>query len=496
LITVEKRLFKNYSIYTFGRILGVLSSLVLLPLFTKKIPQEEFGIVGLLWLVQPILIRLINLGVDVSVSLKFFKLKHDELSNYLFNALFVIFSLTMGIWLLFHFNIHWVQWVLDKSMTSLLFNLLYLSIVSSMLRTMMLSFMQLSGKAWQNVLFTVFPPIIVTAITYYLIIFVEPSYTSYITGLSIGNGIFGIVAIFYFFRKYSIRYFKFSKNIIKKLLKVGIPVLPGTLAGLILAAGDRYIIKHFLGLEAVAIYVYGYRFSEYMLISIFQPFQKTIAPILMEKAAKNFNDAFYYSKKLADNVVIFISIIVAIAIIPFKDVMLFLSKDAYTLSFTIFLISLVGILLNNISNIYNILFNHLERTDLNMAMGVSCAILNVCLNIWLIPKYGIIAAAFTTVISFFFVFILSILLLNRFVENRLNILKILKGLIPIISYIVIIYFIENGFLVNESQTFSLYGYKITAFILFILGSFYTSDEFKNSISKGLGYVRVYISGIN
>ena len=486
---------KNYSIYTFGRILGVVSSLVLLPLFTKKIPQEEFGIVGLLWLVQPILIRIINLGVDVSVSLKFFKLKHAELSNYLFNAFFVIFLLTTGIWLLFHFNIQWVQWVLDKSMTSLLFNLLYISIVSSMLRTMMLSFMQLSGKAWQNVFFTVLPPVFVSAITFYLIIYVEPSYTSYITGMAIGNGIFGIVAILYFFRKYSIKYFKPSKIIIKKLLKVGIPVLPGTLAGLILAAGDRYIIKYYLGLEAVAIYIYGYRFSEYILISIFQPFQKTISPILMEKAAKNFSDAVTYSKMLAGNIVVFISIIVALAIIPFKDIMLLLSKDAYALSFTIFLISLIGILLNNISNIYSILFNHLERTDLNMAMGVSCAILNVGLNIWLIPQYGIIAAAFTTVISFFFVFILSIFLLNRFVENKLNSLQILKGLIPIISYIIIIYFIENGFVVNESQTFALYGLKIVAFILFILGSIYISDEFKKSINTGLDYVKVYMGGV-
>jgi len=486
---------KNYSIYTFGRILGVFSSLVLLPLFTKKIPQEEFGIIGLLWLVQPILTRLINLGVDVSVGLKFFKLKHAELSNYLFNALLVTFSLSIVVWILLYFNIHWVQWVLDKSMTSLLFNFLYISIVSSMLCTMMLSFMQLSGQAWQNVIFTVLPPVIISTITYYLIIYVEPSYSSYIIGMGIGNGIFGIIAIIYFFRKYSIKYFKPSKTIIKKLLKLGVPVLPGTLAALILAAGDRYIIKYFLGLEAVAIYVYGYRFSEYILISIFQPFQKTIYPILMEKAAQSFNDAVAYSKILNGNAIIFISIIVAVTIVPFKDIMFFLSKDAYNLSFTIFLISLIGILVNNMSNIYSILFNHLERTDLNMAMGVICAFLNVGLNIWLIPKYGIIAAAFTTVISFLFVFMLSIYLLNRFVKNKLNSLKILKGLIPIISYIIIIYFIENGFMVNETQTFILYGLKITAFGVFILGSFYISDEFKNSVNNGLRYARFYISGI-
>ena len=467
----------------------MLSSIVLLPLFTKKIPQEEFGIVGILWLVQPILTRIINLGVDVSISLKFFKLKHAELSNYLYNALFVIFTLTVGVWFIFHFNIQWVQWIIDKSMTTPLFNLLYISIISSMLQTMMLSFMQLSGKSWQNVMFTVLPPVVVTATTYYLIIYIEPSYTSYITGMAIGNGIFGFIAILYFYRKYSIKYFKLSLNIIKQLLKVGIPVLPGTLASLILAAGDRYIIKYYLGLEAVAIYVYGYRFSEHILLSMFQPFEKTIAPILMEKATNNFNDAVAYNKKLGKNIVVFISIILALAIIPSKDIMIFLSKETYALSFTVFLISLIGILLNNISNIYSILFNHLERTDLNMAMGIFCALLNVGLNIWLIPQYGIIAAAFTTVISFFFVFILSIYLLNRFVENKLNSLKILKGLIPIISYIIIIYFIENAFVANESQTFTLYGLKVTTFGLFILGSFYFSTEFKKSIIYGLGYIK-------
>lgn len=48
---------------------------------------------------------------------------------------------------------------------------------------------------------------------------------------------------------------------------------------------------------------------------------------------------------------------------------------------------------------------------------------------------------------------------------------------------------------NESQTFALYGLKITAFILFVLGSIYISDEFKKSINKGLNYVKVYMDGV-
>ena len=44
----SSKLLKYFSIYIVGRILSVLSSLALLPLFTKKLPQVEFGIVGIL----------------------------------------------------------------------------------------------------------------------------------------------------------------------------------------------------------------------------------------------------------------------------------------------------------------------------------------------------------------------------------------------------------------------------------------------------------------
>lgn len=483
----KSKLLKHYSVYTIGRILGVISSLILLPLFTKKIPQEEFGIIGILWIAGPILTRLVNLGVDVAVSLKFYKLDHKELSNYLFNSLFVILLLASGVWILFYVNINWVHLILDPSMTKQVFSLFFFSITSTVLLTMMRSFLQLASKAWQNVLFTVLPPVIISALTYYLIIVIKPSYTSYITGMAVGNGIFGFVALIYFFRNYSIQYFRPSLDIIKKLLRIGIPVLPGTLAGLTLAAGDRYIIKHFLGLDAVAIYIYGYRFSEYILISIFQPFQKSIVPIIMKKAAKNFKDANLYSQKLTGRFVGYITIIVAAIIIPFKDVMHLLSKDDYTLSYDIFLVSLLGILLNNISNIFSILINHLERTDLNMGIGVTCALINIGLNLWLIPIYGILAAAFTTVISFLIALLLSISLLNRFVHNKISIVKTLIGIVPILLYLIMIYTIDSGYVIDINKITKIYGLKMLAFSSFLLFSYIISAELRNDVKQGVKY---------
>ena len=64
------RLGKSFSIYSFGRIISALVSMFLLPVFTKVLPKTEFGIVGILWLVNPLLLRFTNLGMNIGVYLK------------------------------------------------------------------------------------------------------------------------------------------------------------------------------------------------------------------------------------------------------------------------------------------------------------------------------------------------------------------------------------------------------------------------------------------
>ncbi len=475
----ESKLFRYFTIYSIGRIIGTISSILLLPLFTKTLPQNEFGIIGILWLAGPILARITNLGVDVSVSLKYFKLEHKELSNYLFNALSVIFLFTTVIWVVFILHINWIYLILDESMTKHAFSLFMISILSVVLLTMMQSFLTLAGKAWLNVIFTVVPPIIISIVTYYLILFINPNYKSYIIGMAIGNGIFGIVAIIYFLKEFSFRHFKPSLKIVKKLLKVGIPVIPGTLAGLILTAGDRYIIKYLIGLEAVAIYTFGYRFSEYILISIFQPFQKAIFPIIMQKAADNYYGAIKYVQSLAHRSIVYISIFVAIIIIPFKDLIFLLSSDLYTLSYNIFLVSLIGILLNNISSIYIVIFNHLERTDINMIIGIICAILNIVLNILFIPVFGIIAAAYTTVISYLLSLVISLQILNRITHLEISILKTISNIIPLFLYMVVLYLIDRIYVDNYNHIALRYIFKIIAFCGFLVCSYTFSKELRN-----------------
>ncbi len=457
----KNKLFKNSSIFIFGKVIATLSSIFLLPLFTKNLSQQDFGIIGILWLIQPILSRVMNMGADVAVKLKYFKVSKEEYSNKLYHTfsitlfMFLIFLLSLGICYKLGINI------IDQSLPFSIASIFLTTILMKNVVTIFLKTLVLCDKPKFNVVVSVILSIITTVITYFLVIYIDTSYRSYIIAMFISNFIFSVIGMIWLLNNFKLRYFRFKFKEIKKQLKVGLPVVPSTIGIMILTAGDRLIIKYFIGMEAVALYTYGYKFCNSLSTSIVQPFQKALGPIVLDKAAKDFNNAALYIKKLGDIMIKYFPILVAVAIIPARQVMLFLSTETYNISYYVFLIALPGIVIMNIMNIYMNIFNHLERTDLDMKMVLIGAFTNVILNILVIPKYGIIAASVTTTISYFLMFLMSIILLNKFIENKIK-LKIILRVIPFLIYILTIIIID----VSIDSVYLTITYKFFLFLIF------------------------------
>jgi O-antigen/teichoic acid export membrane protein len=476
----SKQLTRTFSVYTIGKGVSLLLSIFLLPLFTKKLPTVEFGVIGLLWLVIPLLSRVMNLGMDVGMSLKFFKEDHQALSQTLYNGLFAIIFVAVLIWLLGCTQIYWIQLVIDKTVTRKIFTLLIISCLFASYTTLMCSFLQNAGKATFNVIMTILPQLIIVGLTYYFVLYVEASYTSYIWGMALGNLITGLFALGFFFKNYPLRYFRFSLPILKNLLRIGLPVLPGTIGGIILASGDRYMIKYFLGLEAVAIYTFGYRFASQVAEGLFQPFQKALSPVIYKKAARSNTEGRAYNIKIINNILLIFSIIIAAAIIPMRDIMDIMGTHAYAAAYPVFIVSLIGIFIYTVSQAesYSLIF--IERTELTAATVIVGAGINICLNYVFIPKYGIIAAAFTTIISYLIMLVSRNYLLLYFFKQK-NLLQLILRVIPLAGYAGMIYLVEifiDNILIG-------YAVKITTFALFVLLIWFFFAEFRNMFKSFL-----------
>lgn len=445
-----------------GKGVSLLLTIFLLPLFTKKLPVSDFGVIGLLWLIVPLLSRVMNLGMDVGVSLKFFKEDHQSLSRTLYNGLFSIICVATFIWLLGFLHIAWLQAIIDKTISQKVYTLLVVACLFSCFTTLMCSFLQNAGKAAFNLIMTTLPQLLIVVFTYYLVLNVSATYLSYVWGMALGNLLCGSLALVFFVKNYSVRYFSFSLPILKNLLRIGLPVLPGTIGGIILASGDRYLIKYFLGVEAVAVYTFGYRFASQISLGLFQPFQKAFSPVIYKRAAKDNTQARAYSINIIDNMLVFFSIILAFAAIPMKDIISIMGSHEYASAYAVFMVSLLGTFIFATSQADSPLLIFIEHTELTAGTVILCAILNVGLNYVFIPKYGILAAAFTTIISYLAMLISrNYLMLYFFRQN--NLLQIILRIIPFAIYLFVVCCIE--FIVKN--ILFLYAVKLLIFTIYI-----------------------------
>ena len=474
----SKQLTRTFSVYTIGKGVSLLLSVFLLPLFTKKLSTAEFGVIGLLWLVIPLLSRVMNLGMDVGISIKFFKEEHQVLSQTLYNGLFAITFVAVLIWMFGCAQIGWIQFIIDKTVTQKIFTLLVISCLFSSCTTLMCSFLRNAGRATFNVIMTILPQLIIVGSTYYFVLYVEASYTSYIWGMALGNLITGLFALGFLFKNYPLRYFRFSPPILKNLLRIGLPVLPGTVGSIILASGDRYMIKHFLGLEAVAVYTFGYRFSSQIAEGLFQPFQKALSPVIYKMAARSNAEGRAHNIKIINNTLLIFSIIIAGAIIPMRDIMDILGTHAYAAAYPVFIVSLIGIFIYTVSQAesYSLIF--IERTELTAVTVIVGAGINICLNYIFIPKYGILAAALTTIISYLVMLVSRNYFLLYFFKQK-NLLKLMLRILPLAVYISMIYCADYFI----KGIINLYFIKILIFVCFFFFVWGCFPDFRHLIKS-------------
>lgn len=190
----------------------------------------------------------------------------------------------------------------------------------------------------------------------------------------------------------------FSIRIAKKLIINGLPLMLSGLVIGIYTRIDQIMIKEMLGEKEVGLYSAAVRLSEiwYVIPSIIVA---SIFPSIMN--AKKISGFLYYQRiQRLYAAMLWCAVVIAVVLTPFnKTLILFLYGEAYLLSANVLLIHIwtcLFVFLGVASSTWYMAENLQKYALLNTVTG---AIVNVILNIYLIPLYGITGAAIATVIA-------------------------------------------------------------------------------------------------
>jgi len=223
----------------------------------------------------------------------------------------------------------------------------------------------------------------------------------------------GLVAV-YNHNKLSIFSWKYSKEIAASLLKDSWPLALSGVVVMIYMRIDQVMIKNMLNIEAVGYYSAAVRLCEaWYFIPV--TLCNAIFPAIVN--AKSVSEKFYNNRmqKLYD-LLTWLAIGIAVPVTIFSDqiIQILFGSEFASASpvLTIYIWAGVAVFLNVASSQYLINENLAKLTFYRSTIGM---VINVILNLVLIPIYGIVGSAVATLISY------SLVILSLFSHPQFNI---------------------------------------------------------------------------
>src|ERR1035437_7293700 len=390
----NKSLSGSVAWYDLGNLIVRSLGFILLPLYSNLITTSEFGNYALLMSVYTIMSVFFQFGMFGALNKFYIEEKSEEKK-------FLIFSSILNTIIIIGVVLITVLWQLSPVISRVVFNtnafsgLLTISFVAVLFETIgsyILSLLKTTGYAKKVVIYSAVGALLNLALNVIFVYSLRLSVYGIILAQVI-SGIFMVLILLPFIKdKY---HFTIERDIIKVIIKFSVPLL---FANLFMAGSnvaDRFILNIYSGREQVGLYSFAYRIALIMSILI-ASFSTAWYPHSLNLFYSD-DYKFSFGKVLNKLVAVSCLLILVVSLLSgylFDIHLLGISffNPVYRSGIVIIPIIMIGYLLNGISSYYSVYPSVSNKSYHLMFSELFAFLMNVILNIILIPHFGIIGA--------------------------------------------------------------------------------------------------------
>ena len=432
------RLTKQSLIYGIGQVLTKALVIILLPVHTNKLPAGEYGVFNILLLFIGLMAIVYSFGLNTAF-LQFYLVESDEKKKdrYFSTAIAATFILTAVLSLAIY--------SFKAPLTRLLFhNDHYQNLVNLVLGILWFdAFILLSKNILRaeekSVLYALVSLVNVTincALNIKFVVYDGMGVSGILQANLLASG-----ATFLLLLPLTLKHLRatISWDILKRMLKFGLPFLPSALSIFLIDSVDRKLIEEFLGLEAAGIYGAGYKVS--LVIKLFiNAFNVAWIPFFLS-IANDENAKNIYSKVLT--YFIMICSIIFLVFTMFMNQIVRLKFFGYTIvgeeywgSLQIVPIVILAYICYGFYVNFQVSFFIKHKTRYFAYINIIGAVTNIGANLLLIPTFKLMGAAYATLISYLLMAVLFYVISRRIYPIEYELTKLLKiGLISLVIFV-------------------------------------------------------------
>ncbi|MCE5333803.1 MAG: oligosaccharide flippase family protein [Desulfobacteraceae bacterium] len=395
-----KRLLGESTFYTIGNVVQRSFSMITMPVFTRCMPVSEYGVLAIVTTVKELLSVFFEVGTSAASSRFYFTCENFEEERQLFSTLLLFtsgFGIVLSLLLYFFGESIWQAAVKDVPFHPYI-GLTIWTVLVGTVAILPRTLFRVRGQAKVYVSLNLFQTSITVATSVFLIVVMHMGAIGPVISTLAATSLFSIVYL-YCLRKHITPHF--SWKTVRKSLAFGLPESPVRLANWTLKMSNQLILQVYAPISLVAIYSVGYSVGSILFEQVIngvhwavQPFYYQMAKEEVESKAK---EIFAY---IAVYNTVLILAVALFTIFMGKELLTFFAGSKYNDSQPLILIIALSCVFQFLFFIPSRGLYVANKTVYLLPLALSTAVLNLILGFVLIPRFGVMGAAYSTAISY------------------------------------------------------------------------------------------------
>ncbi len=438
-----KDLAKDALIIGFTQVLVNVGNFLLLPVITKNLGTNDYG----LWIQVLVTISLLSsvamLGQGMTI-LRFLKASEDRkrISGEYFGALALVVGcgLILSI-LMIGLSIPLAELIFDDNSLAVLLVAAALIIPFSAFTGINNSYLRAMGKIKTYAALNIFNAFGEVGLILFFVI----------GGLGVLGAVLGslLIAVIVFFIGlaivlHQVGFSRPDREVFRRNLKFGLPLAPNTFIRWVISSSDRYLLAILVGLSLAGIYSAAYNIGGVIFLLV-TPIQlilyPTLARLFDEGRIDDVKD--YIRRSFRYYMMLTMPAVVGISVLAVPILVALTTPDYVPGAVVIPLVAIAGLFSGMFKFVENI--THLvKKTHLNLITFGVPAIADVVMVIVLTPLLGIAGAALATTISYATMFIIGVAISRRFLTFSVEWTFVLKSVVASLVMAVGIILLDAG----------------------------------------------------
>ena len=425
-----KKLFSNTVIFAVGSFSSKLLIILLVKVYTTYLSREELGINDVItqianWLQPIVTVTISEAVIRFGLDKAFDKKKVFTIGNMICMAGFAVLGLILPIVA--------ISGVADKYLSGYSL-LLYVYVVTSGLKLVYSTFVRALEKVKLFALNGILTTLLTLIGTVVFIIGFKMGNTGYLLSIIISDG---LSVVFLTFSAKLWRYIEFrrpDRALLRTMLYYSIPLIPAQILWLITNSSDSFMTTAYLGSAANGVLSAAYKIPNLVATVYFMFGQAWNMSAIMEDDSDDRNEFYTNVFELNQCLLYIIAAGCLMLVRPltfiwlgpeFQESALYSPLLIFSSVFSCFVTFLGSIYLTS------------RRTTSSMVTSLFSGIINVGLNIILIPRIGLYGPALSTVASYSVVFIIRAMDSRKIIPFDLKIKKIIVNVSLLLAMVLI-----------------------------------------------------------